>query len=370
MLKDQESNLARLLSDFTLAIPICEVAARPFDTALQHFDSLVLPRVVQSWNAVTAWLLGAYDGKMWGWWGPVSQQVAQYAVEIFNAIDERQPTTPERWAERARRYTRHAHAGLGNVAVGTFELAVWDLAGQRTDRPVWAFFCETPAVTSVKTYMTCAGINPRGESSRKLAADLADRGWTLQKWQPHDHNGSVVEELRRSVGDKARIAVDIGGRWSKDKVVRFLEELSCNLAWIEEPLPPWRFSEMRVLPRPAPFAAGEHCYGPHETPLLEAAGIEIWQPDAVFCGGFVNFLRMADRAATVGARFVPHGGGLIPAIHAAACGVQTECVEWNLNVEPKRQAHLTDGIAPDDRHRIPVPYHPGWAGRLKASLRK
>src|SRR5207245_352538 len=129
------------------------------------------------------------------------------------------------------------------------------------------------------------------------------------------------------------IAIDIGGRWSPTEVVRFVEGITCTLAWIEEPLPPWQLPEIRLIPLPAPLAAGEHCYGPHETFLLEAVGVKIWQPDAVFCGGLNSFLRIAHQAAKVGTRFVPHGGGLLPAIHAAACGAQVERVEWHFAAE-------------------------------------
>jgi L-alanine-DL-glutamate epimerase-like enolase superfamily enzyme len=151
-------------------------------------------------------------------------------------------------------------------------------------------------------------------------------------------------------------------------VAAFLDQVSCQLAWIEEPLPPWQLCEVNTMKLPAPLAAGEHCYGPHEIPLFEVAGVNVWQPDAVFCGGFLNFMRICQRAKALNARLVPHGGGLLPALHAAACGAGIEQMEWHLLLEPKRQAHFPEITGPDKEHRIAVPVRSGWAGPLDIDL--
>lgn len=360
---------SRTISEFDLQVPVVRVVAREFQASAQAAISEALSvSILRGANPVRGWLVGATDGEAWGWWGPISEQIAEYAVNIFYAIGPREPSTPDGWAELARQYTRHAHSGLGSVAVGAFELAVWDLAGQRADRPVWALFRDEPAVNSIEGYATCFGFDAREVEGRKLASEIEALGWRLQKWRPSDCGGEIINELSGSLGADSQIALDFGGLWPKEKVVDFLEHISCELAWIEEPVPPWRLSELKELSLPAPVAAGEHCYGVHETVLLETAGVSIWQPDAVFCGGFSNLLRIADRALSFGARCIPHGGGLLPAVHAAACGARVESVEWHLVVEPKRQAHLAEPVAPGERPSIAIPYRPGWAGRLNLDL--
>ena len=352
-----------------LEVPVLRVVARRFDASVESPASASLPAfLLPGSSLVQSWLVGATDGKTWGWWGPISRHVAEYAVEVFCAIAQTEPTTPDQWGERARRHTRHAHSGLGSLAVGVFELAVWDLAGQRTDRPVWALLCETPAVSSVEGYATCFGFDAEKNLGRNLARELSTRGWKCQKWRPPDCRGDSVDELSRIVLGKGGIALDFGGLWPLEKVVSFLAQVKCSLEWIEEPVPPWRLPDLDTVSLPAPVAAGEHCYGPHETFLLEASGVSIWQPDSVFCGGFSNLVRIAHRAEIVGARCIPHGGGLLPAIHAAACGAKVESIEWHLLIEPKRQAHLADTLAPGESPSIPVPYRPGWGGRLHSSV--
>lgn len=352
-----------------IAVAVRKVIARPFTAQQGKLPSKILPKsLLPESNPVQGWLVGATDGRDWGWWGPVSEQVAGYAVNIFDAIDQRWTAAPPEWAERARRRTRHAHTGLGSVAIGAFELAVWDLLGQIVDRPVWALFRETPAVSSIEAYATCFGFHPKEAAGQRLAYELVDRGWRCQKWRPPDGEGDVVDELCKRAGGGGRLALDFGGLWPGERVASLLAQISSDLAWIEEPLPPWKLADLALLSTSIPIAAGEHCYGPHETVMLETAGVSIWQPDAVFCGGWDNLLRIASRAASVGARCIPHGGGLLPSLHAAACGIPIELVEWHLGIEPRRQAHLANPVGPLETTHIPIPHLPGWGGRLDTSL--
>jgi L-alanine-DL-glutamate epimerase-like enolase superfamily enzyme len=61
---------------------------------------------------------------------------------------------------------------------------------------------------------------------------------------------------------------------------------------------------------------------------------------------------------------VPHGGCLVPSLHAAAAGSSIEMVEYHLLLEPARQAHLAEPVRPRQGPFLSVPERPGWAGPL------
>ncbi|WP_437304753.1 enolase C-terminal domain-like protein [Sorangium sp. So ce388] len=352
-------------------VPLSCVVARRFH-ARAHFPAIaVAPAALRpEVDTVTGWLVGATDGRSSGWWGPVDMRVALLATELFDAIDDRSPCDPGAWAERARSRTRHAHMGLGAVAIGAAELAIWDLAGQRAQAPVWALVGGVPRCTHVDTYATCFGKGADAAGSPRLAAAVAALGWRIQKWcPPHSEDaGAVVARLAEAAGGTERIAVDMCGRWDPEAAKALCRALPPGLAWIEEPLPPWRLRDVTAFQLTSPLAAGEHCYGPQDTLLLEAVLADIWQPDAVFCGGFASLIEIAAASRRGGRRCLPHGGGFLAAVHAAACDSGITTLEWHLRLEPLRQAHLATPVIPDDNLRVKLPDRPGWAGPLSRGL--
>lgn len=346
---------------------IREVVARRFTAPFRRFKDCYWPLLPKQTNMkpVTGCLVGVSDGECWGWWGSVSSEIALAAQKIFAAIQDRTPATPIQWARRARFSTRHSHTGLLAIAVGAFELACWDLVGKRRGLPVWALVGK-PQNSAVATYATCFGINADNRDAMLMAESIAAL-WKVQKWRPVP-DADLLNALGSAAGGDGRLALDFGGTWSFTAVAELCNSLRAKLAWIEEPYAPSEIHHAFVGLMPAPHAAGEHCYGPAETAILEAAGVEIWQPDAVFCGGFGAIREIARRAKISGRRCIPHGGGFIPAIHAAIAGTDIECVEYHLLLEPSRQAHLEQPILAQST-MIAQPACAGWAGPLHPELR-
>ncbi len=316
---------------------------------------------------VEGWLVGVYDGSNFGWWGPVSGQVANLAKDVFEAIDNRCPSSPTEWARRARQDTRHAHTGLLSLAVGALELACWDLVGQQANAPVWALFGEAKR-ESIPTYATCFGFEGE-EASTTSVAEAVSEFWTIQKWRP-SRDPKAISTLASAAGGDYRLALDFGGKWLAQEVQKLCVAIDQKLAWLEEPYAPYDLHQACPGDFPAPHAAGEHIYNLSETAILMAAGVDIWQPDALFCGGFSNLCDIAKKASHVNARCLPHGGGFLPAVHAAIAGIPMEYIEYHLLLEPKRQAHLELGVFPTKDIAIEKPLRPGWAGRLHPELEK
>lgn len=359
------------MPDFDLTTEVRDVVARAFHRPPPRPADVVEPvRFACADRPVEGFLVGLSDGRSWGWWGPVPEPVARDAVRLFHAAAGRSAGTPGQWTGRLRRGTRHAHTGVLAVATGAFELACWDLLGQRHGVPVWRLLADRPAATTVGSYATCFGIRLDDPRAPRVVERVA-AVWPVQKWRPVRRLADPAHPASRALAavGPGRLALDFGGTWPVAAVLRFCARLAAAPYWIEEPCAPGELSGLPAGPRPAPFAAGEHCYGPDETAILDAAGIEFWQPDAVFCGGLTALMAIAAIAAARGRLLFPHGGGLIPALHAAVAGSVTALLEFHLLLERRRQVHLANPVVPGPDGRFGLPNLPGWAGPLHPDLR-
>lgn len=354
-------------------VPVTAVALREFTVPAPH-PAAHHPAIQQDarLDPVHGWLVGISDGRAWGWWGPVERPVAEHAPALLHAAFPRLPAevAPAGFARQLRRATRHAHSGLLSIAVGSLELALWDLAAKRAGRPVWALLAPRAVRTAVPAYATCFGVPCSPRHVAAVMAEVAD-GYAVQKWGsavvgPELIGVSADFVARRGPG---RLAVDFRGTWHPDRVRTACLPLKGALAWVEEPYHPDEVDRGRPGEFGAPHAAGEHCYGAADAAQLLVGHVDVWQPDAVFCGGLMTLMTLARTAVRAGARCAPHGGGLLPALHLAAVDESVTVVEHHLLLEPRRCAHLAEPPLDGDAvGALAVPGQPGWCGDLLAAV--
>jgi L-alanine-DL-glutamate epimerase-like enolase superfamily enzyme len=352
-------------------VPLVEVALRPFSVpapAPERYEPAV--RQYARSDEVRGWLVGVTDGKAWGWWGPVPSGVAGRAPELLATAYPDLPAEIDlaNFARCLRRATRHAHTGVLALTVGSLELAAWDLAGQRAGLPVWALISPQARRETVPAYATCFGVSLTPERVAGVMDEVADV-FPVQKWKPGvlapDLLGSTTGLAARR--GPARVAVDFHGAWAPQRVREVCAPLGDVLAWVEEPYHPDEVNAAEPGEFGAPHAAGEHCYGLADATQLLAGHVDIWQPDAVFCGGWMNLTELVRAAARAGMTCTPHGGGLLPALHLAALGEPIAMVELHLLLEPRRCAHLAEPPRLDVAE-FAIPAAPGWGGELRPDL--
>jgi len=357
--------------DSPYPVPVAEVAVREFEVAAPPttaHHAAVRPEVRS--DSVRGSLVGLGDGRRWGWWGPVDRDVAARAPGLLHAAFPRLPAAadPATFARRLRRATRHAHTGLLSLTVGALELAMWDLAGRRAELPVWALLAERAARTSVPAYATCFGVSAGSARAAAVMEDVAE-DFPVQKWQPDVLAAGAFERTAEFVARRGpgRLAVDFLGTWDPDNVRVACRPLSGALAWVEEPYHPDEVDRASSGEFGAPHAAGEHCYGVADAAQLRAGHVDVWQPDAVFCGGMSSLLQLVRAAAEAGAVCSPHGGGLLPALHLAVLGEPIATIELHLLLEPRRCAHLATPPRVDGGE-LDVPCAPGWSGDIRTDI--
>lgn len=320
-------------------------------------------------------LVGVTDGRSWGWWGPVSRDMASAVRYLWRHRPkgmDLESKTPSALAAALADTRRHGHTGIYSAASGAIELALWDLAGASNNEPVWRFFSDRLSWPPPSCYATGFGI-PVDESMPPIALSLGET-WGVIKLRATDF--AACEDghhLLERVVQESRwhgIALDYLGRGTVISVRLLCASVADALAWVEEPLSPVDATPLSCLLPGTPIAAGEHCYNPREVQDMINSGVEVCQPDAVFCGGFRNLRKGIKIIKDRGLTCAPHGGGFLPACHTHMLDGGVDLLEYHLLLEPRRQAHLAAPVLSDPNSGVcsELSDAPGWAGPLNSEL--
>lgn len=157
-----------------------------------------------------------------------------------------------------------------------------------------------------------------------------------------------------------------------DTVVRGIGTL--RVVWLEEPLPPRLLKEYTALRARArvPIAGGETITSLSDAAAwVEAAGVDVLQPDLCLAGGIDDAVVISAMARTAGAVLAPHcfgiGVGLAASLHWASVAADDAGVEEPVWVEVDTAPNaardaLLDGCDwfADDGRTLAVPTQPGF----------
>jgi len=206
------------------------------------------------------------------------------------------------------------------TAMSGIDQALWDIKGKEVGRPV----CELlggPVRDKLRLYDHLGGgllediyrtQQPAVFAERIL--DSLEKGFTAVKCMPVPvaeliespavmHNAAqCVEAMRKAVGDKVDIMLDLHARTTTAAAIQFGRMLvDYNLYWYEEPCWPEHVDALVEVSRalPFPIATGERLVGRWEfRELLEKRACSIIQPDVSHCGGISEARRIASMAET------------------------------------------------------------------------
>lgn len=265
------------------------------------------------------------------------------------------PTEPAAIWDRLYKFSAMTgRRGAGICAIGALDMAIWDLYGKATGRPVWQLLggakkeCVTPY----------ASLLPSGTTLEEYRRSLLEKaGWARSfgfqaaKMEvcvkgPYAHNllregdDAIVELVglcRETVGPGMVMMVDVAYAWSEWKealrVIRRLEPF--DVFFLETPLPSddlegyARLGDAAVIP----IAAGEWLTTRFEfADLMDRGHIDVVQPDIGRVGGFTEAMRVAHMAQDRGKLVVPHcwktGIGAAATAHFAAATSNCRYIEF------------------------------------------
>jgi L-alanine-DL-glutamate epimerase-like enolase superfamily enzyme len=205
-------------------------------------------------------------------------------------------------------------------ALAAIDLALWDLAGQRTQEPVWRLLgATTPAPVAVNH--TIAAADRSGAAEEAAQARVDGFGTVKVKVAIGDDAGRLAA-VRAFGGPHMAIRIDANGAWSAAEALATLQALEpVGIELCEEPVA--GLGAIRAL-QPVtdiPLALDESAEDPQALTAPPAAALICLK--IARCGGITATIQTAERARAAGygvylASTLDGPLGIAAALHAAA----------------------------------------------------
>ncbi len=243
------------------------------------------------------------------------------------------------WANMFATVSFFGFAGAEMRAMSAIDIALWDLVGQYTGRPIYDLLGGRVR-DRVMVYNTCSSWGAYqdyaawNQDAGALAEDLLRSGIRAMKIWPFDRLAASlgmppgqrvsiqaagplahylspealreglkpIEQIRQAVGDRMEIAIEGHCRWDLPASLRIAEALApYKILWLEEIMPPDNVDAYARLAAqsPVPICASERLFTRFAfRQLIERKAVDIVMPDIVWTGGLTETRKIADLADT------------------------------------------------------------------------
>ncbi|MBY0232174.1 MAG: mandelate racemase/muconate lactonizing enzyme family protein, partial [Gemmataceae bacterium] len=194
----------------------------------------------------------------------------------------------------------YGRQGAAIQAMSGVEIALWDIMGKATGRPVYQLL----GGGFRKTFRAYASIlfGDTPDETRRIGEGLAGQGYKAVKfgWGPMGLSEASdiahVRAAREGLGKDAELMVDAGLCWDTATAIKRSRQFEpFDLAWLEEPLHPDNIEGYGKLSAVAPMriAAGEEICDLKEFDLMmDRGGIAVAQVDVTRVGGLSRSKRI------------------------------------------------------------------------------
>jgi L-alanine-DL-glutamate epimerase-like enolase superfamily enzyme len=269
------------------------------------------------------------------------------------------------------------------------DTALWDLAGKILEKPLWTLMGGRS--NRVRAYAS-GGVLRTAAETAVLAEHLVERGlpaFKIRLGRPTlGDDLAVLAAVREAAGDSLEIMVDCNQGWRMpwDTAAPWDVERALAVAtalepyrvyWMEEPLHRGDYRGharlRKALAGRLRVAGGELTREYHEfTAMLDADGLDVYQPDVACTLGLSSFRRLAQRVQARGRVLTPHtwgnGVGLTANLHAAAGATSAPFVEFPYDppewTPERRDFLLRAPLVPDAEGWITLSDAPGLGVEL------
>lgn len=254
-------------------------------------------------------------------------------------------------------------------------IALWDLYGRATGRPVYELLGQTASLP--KTPYASVLFGDTAEETLQKARWIRDRGFTAAKfgWGDFGRGGlqadaDQVHAAREGLGDDGVLLVDAGTVWGEDveaAALRLPVLEDARVRWLEEPFVSAALRSYRALAGRCGelrLAGGE---GSHNAMLAENlidfGGIGYVQIDAGRVGGIGDAYEVAQYAHAHGIQFVNHTFtshlALSASLQPFAGSAGDRLCEYPLEPRALAREITRDQIEPDENGELVTPERPG-----------
>ena len=232
--------------------------------------------------------------------------------------------------------------GERSVAVGTIDMAIWDLVSKIEEKPLYQVLAERygDGQPNRKVFVYAAGGYYWPDQGLSGLTDeikkYLDLGYSVVKKKIG--GASLSEDCKRIeaildiLGPDDQLAVDANGRFDLETAINYGKALSqYNLFWYEEPGDPLDFELHKQLSQNymGSIATGENLFSVHDARnLIRYAGMrkeKDWlQFDCALSYGLVEYLKIIEMLKKHDwdiSRCIPHGGHQMSLAIAAGLGL-------------------------------------------------
>ncbi len=223
------------------------------------------------------------------------------------------------WEKMYRRTLAWGRKGVGMIAISAVDIAIWDLMGKLSGKPVFKLLGgrtkESIPVYYSKLY---SGSIESMQAEAQAAVDAGHIGFKMRfGWGPKDgmagmrENLKRVEAVREVVGYNRDLMLECYMGWNLDYTRRMLPKLEkYEPRWLEEPVIADDIDGYAALNRgPIPISGGEHefsLFGFRQ--LLEARAVSVVQYDTNRVGGITAAQKINAMAEAFQVPVIPHAG--------------------------------------------------------------
>ena len=255
-------------------------------------------------------------------------------------------------------------------AMSGVEIALWDIVGKVTKRPVYqllggGFRKKFRAYASILFGDTPAETERIGHSLSAQGFRAVKFGWGPMG-QGEESDLALVRAARQGLGKDVELMVDAGLCWDTATALRRARQFEpFNLAWLEEPLHPDNVQGYGRLSAQSPIriAAGEEiCDVKEFQQMMDVGNIDVVQVDVTRVGGLARSKRIGWDSAERHRLCVNHsyktGINIAASLHFVAALPNSHYFEYCVEQGALRQT-LTRQRFPVVDGEISVPEEPG-----------
>jgi L-rhamnonate dehydratase len=270
--------------------------------------------------------------------------------------------------------------GPAVMAMSGIDIALWDIVGQATGRPVYDAL-GGKYHEKVRAYASTLMPHTPKEAAAE-ATRWAEAGFTAIKFgwggfgTASDGGISLVRAIREAVGEKIDILVDVGFNWEPSAALEYARRLEeYRPFWIEEPFWP---DDKQAYARLADAIDTRVAAGEEETTrwafreLIDHGHVDVVQPDVSRAGGFTEVQRIAEIAADSGRPCVPHAWstGILKAatLHMNAAIPNALLMEFCVWESPLNNELTECPLWIDKNGDVEVPCVPGLGVQLRQNI--
>ena len=325
-------------------------------------------------------LVGLGEAGMWGYPDANDAVIASWEPYLIGKDPLR---IEHHWQALYR--LQHFRSGAITGALGAIDAALWDIAGQHFETPVYQLLGgKVRDKVRVQTGIHASSIDGLVAQAK---AEVA-RGITALRVTPFSanfpamrHDELIAEAVaqvgavREAVGKGVDIGVEIHRRMTAATAISLARELEVfRPLYYEDPIPPSSIQAQGEIARAInlPLAAGERLQNIWEfRELLACEGARYLRIDPCLTGGLTPSKKVAGIAESYGVELIPHGA--LSSI-ATAIAVQLDACIPNFMLQdylgddlPPKNDFLVENLVLESGYLI-VPDRPGIGVRLKSGL--